>query len=118
MPSRPFSPAETLAVQNQLKRLQRPETGLVIVDLQERLLPAIFERERVVQNVVRLAKGAAILGLPVFVTEQYRKGLGATVAEVAAAVPGFAPMEKLTFSACGAAGFVAALRAERVASVL
>jgi isochorismate hydrolase len=105
-------------MRHQSKRLKRPETGLAILDVQERLLPAIFERERVVQNVVRLAKGAAILGLPVFVTEQYRKGLGPTVAEVAAAAPGFAPIEKLAFSACGAAGFVAALREARVASIL
>jgi nicotinamidase-related amidase len=92
-------------------RLKRDATGLVVVDIQERLLPAMFEPERVTLNAVRLAKGAAILGVPVFATEQYRKGLGATVAEVAAAIPRFAPMEKLAFSACGAPAFLAALRA-------
>jgi hypothetical protein len=72
---------------------------LVVVDMKERL----------VQNAVRLIKGAAILGLPILATEQYRKGLGATVPEVAGAIPAFAPLEKLTFSACGADGFTAAL---------
>jgi len=91
---------------------------VVVVDIQERLLPAIFEQERVVQNTVRLIKGAAILGVPIFVTEQYRKGIGPTVADVASVVPGFAPMEKLAFGACGAPGFVEALAVKGVADVI
>lgn len=99
-------------------RIARNRAGLVVVDIQERLLPAIHEKERVVANSIRLAKGAAILGLPVFATEQYRKGIGATVPEVAAVVPGFAPMEKMTFSSCGAEGFVTALEARSVRDVI
>src|SRR5205809_669478 len=57
-------------------RITRAQAGLVVVDIQERLLPLIFEKERLVQNTVLLIKGAAILRLPVFATEQYRKGLG------------------------------------------
>jgi nicotinamidase-related amidase len=100
------------------RRVSRANTALVVVDIQERLLPAIFEKERVVQNAVRLAKGAAVLGVPVLATEQYRKGLGATVPEVALAVPGFAPMEKLAFSACGAEGFGTTLGAQPVAHAI
>jgi len=99
-------------------RLERARAGLVVVDIQERLLPQIFEKERLVQNTVRLIKGAAILGRPVFATEQYRKGLGATAAEVAAAIPRFAPMEKMAFSACGAKGFKAVLRGGKIRDVL
>ena len=55
-----------------------------------------------------------MLKVPVFATEQYRKGLGATVPEVAVAMAGVTPIEKLTFSACGAAGFSEALRARNV----
>jgi len=101
-------------MQNVSHRLRRAESGLIVVDIQERLLPAIAEKERVVQNAVRLAQGAAILHVPIFATEQYRKGLGATVPEVAQAIPAFAPIEKLAFSACGADGFVAALREKKV----
>jgi nicotinamidase-related amidase len=104
--------------QPQSIRLRRAGSGLVVVDIQERLLPAIFEKERVTQNAARLAKGAAILGIPAFATEQYRKGLGATVAEVAAAIARFAPIEKLAFSACGEPAFMAALREKQVSSVL
>jgi nicotinamidase-related amidase len=99
-------------------RLTRTRAGLVVVDVQQRLLPAIFEKERVLQNVLRLIQGAAILKVPVFATEQYRKGLGPTVPEVAAAIPGFAPMEKLAFSACGAAGFVTALKKRKVSEAI
>ena len=83
-------------------RLQRAAAGLLVVDIQERLLPAMFEPERVVANAVRLIRGARVLGLPVYVTEQYRKGLGATVPSVAEAIPDFAPVAKMSFSAAGA----------------
>jgi nicotinamidase-related amidase len=99
-------------------RLTRAKAGLVVVDVQERLLPAIFEQQRVVQNTVRLIQGAAILQVPIFATEQYRKGLGPTVPEVAGAIPGFAPMEKLAFSACGAAGFIPALKKRKVSEAI
>lgn len=102
----------------QCNRIRRAQTGLVVVDVQERLLPAMSDRERVLQNSVRLARGAAVLGVPVFATEQYRKGLGATVPELAAAIPDFAPSEKLTFSACGAAGFLEAMKTREVSDVL
>jgi nicotinamidase-related amidase len=90
----------------------------MVVDVQERLAPAIFERERLVQNVVRLIRGAGILGVPVFATEQYRKGLGATVPEVAAALGLDIPIEKLSFSSCGAVGLTDALRAKGVSDVI
>jgi len=105
-------------MQKKSLRLTRAKAGLVVVDVQKRLLPAIFERQRVVQNTVRLIQAAAILQVPIFATEQYRKGLGPTVPEVAAAIPGFAPMEKLAFSACGAAGFVAALEQKNVSEAI
>jgi len=105
-------------MKKQSHRLTRTRAGLVVVDVQQRLLPAIFEKERVVQNVLRLIQGAAILKVPVLATEQYPKGLGPTVPEVATAIPGFAPMEKLAFSACGAAGFVTALEERKVSEAI
>jgi nicotinamidase-related amidase len=91
---------------------------LFVVDIQERLLPAIFEKEQVLENALRLARGAALFRLPVFVTEQYRKGLGATVRDLAEAIPGFAPVEKLTFSACGADGVLEAICARGVTDLI
>jgi nicotinamidase-related amidase len=104
--------------QNRAQRISRARAGLVVVDIQERLVPAIFERERLAQNAVRLVKGAAILRLAVLATEQYRKGIGATVPEIASAIPGFAPMEKTAFSCFGAPGFVEALRTKGLTDVI
>ncbi len=89
-----------------------------MVDIQERLVPAIVDRERMVAEAVRLVRGARALGVPVFATEQNRKGIGATVSEVAEAIPAFAPFDKLTFSACGVPEFVGALRAGAIRDVL
>jgi nicotinamidase-related amidase len=99
-------------------RIRRSQAGLLVVDIQERLLPAIFQKERIVENSVRLIKGAAAFGLPIFASEQYRKGLGSTVPEVASAIKGFAPFEKLAFSACGAAGLVSALESSKASDVI
>lgn len=100
------------------RRIVRKKAALAVVDIQERLLPAIFEKERVVQNSVRLIKGAAAMKLPIVATEQYRKGIGPTVPEIAGAIPGFAPIEKLAFSCCGADGFLAALEKAGVTDIV
>jgi nicotinamidase-related amidase len=69
----------------------------------------MFEKDRMLQSTVRLVKGANLLGVPMLVTEQYKKGLGPTVPELAGAVPNFAAIEKLAFSACEAVTFRDAL---------
>ena len=99
-------------------RIRRAQAGLVVIDIQDRLLPQIFEKERLIKNTVLLLKGAAILRVPIFVTEQYRKGLGVTTPEIVAAIADFAPMEKVTFSSCGAEGFVEALKAKGILDVI
>ena len=66
-------------------------------------MPWIADHERVVWNVRRLVDGAKILGVPVVATEQYPKGLGHTVRELAERFLGDVP-SKLTFSCCGCAG--------------
>ncbi len=63
--------------------MSRANTALLVVDVQERLLPAIRDGRRVVWNCGRLIDGARILGLPVAGTEQYPKGLGPTVPDLA-----------------------------------
>jgi nicotinamidase-related amidase len=100
------------------RRLSRTQTGLIVIDLQERLLPAMAEPQKAVQNSVRLAKGFGLLNLPVWATEQYRKGLGATVPEVASAITGFAPIEKLSYSVTGAPGCLDSLKAAHLQDVV
>lgn len=75
------------------------DTALLVVDVQERLVPHIADHQQVVWNVSRLIDGAAILGVEVRGTEQYPRGLGPTVAPLAQRL-GQLP-EKLTFSCAG-----------------
>lgn len=74
------------------------DTGLLVVDVQEKLLAAIPAGRRIVWNIRRLIDGAKILGLPVAATEQYPKGLGPTAPELAQLLNSIP--SKLTFS-CG-----------------
>src|SRR5260370_40324208 len=110
--------ATTRKTKGKTHRIIRGKAALAVIDIQERLLPSIFEADRVVRNTVRLIKGARILGIPVLVTEQYKKGLGATTPAVAAEIAGAVKMEKIAFSACGAAGFEKALKAKKVTDVI
>jgi nicotinamidase-related amidase len=90
-------------------KLDRSRAALVVVDVQEAFRPAVLDFEEVAVNVAKLVRGAQILGLPTFVTEQYPKGLGHTVSEVSQHLEGVIPVEKMSFSALEAKGFAAAL---------
>ena len=84
-----------------VQRLEAGRTVVLVVDMQERLLPVIKDSEQVVRQNQRLLDGAAALEMPVLVTEQYPQGLGQTVAEIAQKLPETAERhEKLKFSAC------------------
>jgi nicotinamidase-related amidase len=85
--------------------LDRERAALVVVDVQEAFRPAVVDFERVARNAGVLVQGARILGVPMVVTEQYPKGLGRTVAEVAEHLDGVEPLEKVCFSAADADGF-------------
>lgn len=61
---------------------QREHTALLVVDVQERLMPVIHESELIFANVNKLLRGAEILKLETIITEQYPKGLGNTCKEV------------------------------------
>ncbi len=74
------------------------DTGLLVVDVQEKLIPLIPDADRMIRNVEFLIDAAKILGMPVQATEQYPKGLGATVAKLADKLP--SRPEKTAFSCC------------------
>jgi nicotinamidase-related amidase len=91
--------------------LARDAAVLVVIDVQEAYRSVLFEYERVANAVARVIQGAAVLGVPVMATEQYPKGVGPTVAEVAAHFPpGTVPIQKMSLSCCGAREFMVALR--------
>ena len=81
-----------------------------MIDIQERLIPAIYNREEVVNNSVRLLTAARELSLPAIISEQYPKGIGATIPELKALVPeGSTVLEKIEFSCCESPEFGDAL---------
>jgi nicotinamidase-related amidase len=86
--------------------LDPARAALVVIDLQEKLLPAVAERERVLRNGVLLLRLADILNLPVVITTQYRRGLGPTVPEVLEAAPGVEPVDKVSFGCFGSPQFL------------
>lgn len=74
------------------------DTGLLIVDVQEKLVPKILGAPTLVRNIAFLIDSANLLGLPVQATEQYPRGLGPTVPELLAKLP--ERPDKITFSCC------------------
>jgi nicotinamidase-related amidase len=74
--------------------------ALLVVDFQEKLLPAIDRGQAVVEAALRMIQAARVLGVPTLLTEQYPRGLGPTVAAVREALGQRPAIEKTRFSAC------------------
>jgi hypothetical protein len=97
-----------------MTRLQRSDALLLVIDVQERLMPVIDRHAAVTLNIERLVRGFHLLdAIPTLVTEQYTKGLGRTVEPLRRALEetgGYQPIEKSCFSAQGCGEFQAAMR--------
>jgi nicotinamidase-related amidase len=89
---------------------------LLLIDLQQRLVPVIHDNETMVARAVRLGEAAQLLGVPIVATEQYPAGLGPTVAPLAAYPQ--TVLSKTTFSATGDPGFAQLLPARASQIVL
>jgi nicotinamidase-related amidase len=101
-----------------MQRLEPETTALIVIDVQERLAAAMPppQLEALARSAGVLLAAARVLGVPVLATEQYPKGLGATLPDLAPKLEaaGATRFEKLTFSACDAEGFVTRLAESRV----
>ncbi len=87
-------------------KLKREDTVLVVIDLQERLMNAMKDREKVYKNTNLLLSTAKEFNIPVILSEQYPRGLGPTVAVIKENLPAdYIYLEKLSFSLCGAGLF-------------
>ncbi|MCD4785961.1 MAG: hydrolase [Candidatus Eremiobacteraeota bacterium] len=90
--------------------IDKNKTILLIVDIQDVLLPKIRFREAVINNTLKLIEYAKIADIPIMVTEQYPKGLGHTTTLIRNAIPDFKPIEKATFGCFGDKEFVKKLK--------
>ena len=97
--------------------IQKEKCALLVIDIQEKILPAIFDSERVITNSLKLINGFKIMNVPVFLTEQYPKGLGHTDSRILAALPDIIPIEKMTFSCYGSEEFVDKLKVNNISQV-
>lgn len=75
---------------------------LLIIDVQEKFKPILFNADALVENISRMVRGCNLLDVPVVVSEQYPKGLGSTVSEITAHLYPETPiLEKFAFGCCG-----------------
>ena len=86
--------------------LSPEKTCLVVIDIQEKFRPVIGAFDRVAQNAALLIKACSLMGVEVIATEQYPRGLGATVEPVKGCLGTQAVLEKTSFSCTGAPGFM------------
>jgi nicotinamidase-related amidase len=87
-------------------RINRDESLLVVVDIQEKLFPHINNNQEMLKKCRTLIRGCQELGLRTLVTEQYRKGLGSSIEEISELWDSFESIEKMRFSCCGSAEFM------------
>jgi len=96
-----------------MSRLLRSDAFLIVIDVQQKLMPVISDREAIERNIERLVRGSKVVDIPAIITEQYVHGLGPTVPIIRRAfeeTSGYEPIEKSCFSGFGCAEFVMATR--------
>lgn len=84
------------------KILSRDLTALLLIDVQEKILNVMLNKEDLVENCTKLIKGFKVLNLPIFFTEQYPKGLGPTTHLLLKELEGLSAIQKTSFSCFGA----------------
>jgi len=77
--------------------LSKENAVVLIIDLQEKLLPKVFQPGRVTGNTILLIRFARITGLPLIVTTQYAKGIGPIVEDIRKELPEQCPLDKVEF---------------------
>ena len=80
-------------------RIERESAVALVIDYQEKLVPVMERRYKLIQNSSVLLAGLNVLGIPMVITQQYTRGLGTTVKEITDAVGDEEYVEKISFSA-------------------
>jgi nicotinamidase-related amidase len=104
------SPVAGDATEMARRPLEPEQCALIVIDIQDKLLPPIWEKERLVRNAQLLIRLAGILDIPTLMTTQYSKGLGNTVPEVASLLPETPSVDKLMFSCFGSDVFCSLIK--------
>lgn len=100
------------------KIFQREKSALLVIDIQEKLLPVIYEIESVVDNTIKLINGFKFLNLPIYFTEQYPKGLGSTELRIKSALEERSAIHKMSFSCFGAGNLFEELKSKNIKQIV
>ena len=101
-----------------ISALEKENTGLLIIDVQEKLMQVMGQRQRVADNITKLVLLSKLFHFPVILTEQYPKWLGPTLPEVAKSLPAYQPISKLYFNCCDVDAFNNCLDSEDLRNVI
>ena len=96
-------------------RILPEETQCMIIDMQERLMPAMNGRKACEDRALMLIRGLRVLDIPMLITQQYTKGLGGSIPEVYEAAGTTDYFDKRTFSCTKDEAILAALEEKRAA---
>lgn len=98
--------------------LKKETSALLIIDLQEKILPVIRNVDIVIENTIKLIKGFKTLNLPIYFTEQYPKGLGPTSTKILSELKGYNAIQKMSFSCFGAEDLFTELRSKKLHQII
>ena len=99
-------------------RITKENTACLVIDIQERLLPVMTDKDKLLKNCSILIAGLRELGIPLVVTQQYTRGLGETAEEIRSLIPDFCPVEKREFSCCDSTGVTGKMKDLNAKSVI
>jgi len=83
-----------------MELIDRENTGLLVVDVQEKLMQVMGRKQRVIDNIIKLLHLSKLFNLPVILTEHYLKWLGPTLPEIIESLSTYEPIQKLHFNCC------------------
>jgi nicotinamidase-related amidase len=89
---------ENMKKKNNQKLFTKDGAALLIIDAQKKLIDKIVNKEKIIENIIKLIKFSKIIKIPIIVTEQYPKGLGKTIENITDLIPNTKPIEKTTFN--------------------
>ncbi len=98
--------------------LDKDNTGLVIIDVQTKLMSVMGRRAEVIDNLKRLLRLAGLFDLPVILTEQYPRMLGHTIPEIKGVLAIYDPLQKMDFNCCAVESFNERLKSKGLINIL
>ncbi len=101
-----------------LSLLDKEHTGIVLVDVQKKLMAVMGKKERVIENISKLLHLSRVYHLPVILTEQYPKMIGPTIPEIKEVLPSYDPIEKMDFNCCAVELFNNRLESTRLKHII